>query len=265
MRRLRQWFRRRAAYPAPVAPRAQLGVEQLEQRSVPSASTFVDLGGHRIEFDVNANHQLFERDEQGTHLLANGIQFAHAFRDPEGRLGMDVVFTNSQFVVVDAGGFHLLASGVLTASTTFDAAGHPVLDLVFTNHSALRISSAGVQPLGNNVLSITNFRDANGNVGLEIVFTTGTAIEIDSTGARILGNGFLSLNRFTDDFVEEGHPERGIRNTVLDAVFANQEHDQFDDDGMLEHEAEPGDDQGAHEPEPGDDNGEPDDHDEHEM
>ena len=44
MRRLRQWFRRRAC-PAPAAPRAQLRVEQLEQRAVPSASTFVDLSG----------------------------------------------------------------------------------------------------------------------------------------------------------------------------------------------------------------------------
>jgi len=255
MQWLRQWFRPRALRPAPSAPRARLEVEQLERRDVPSASTFVDLGGHRVEFDVDAQHELFERDEQGTHLLANGIQSAHAFRDPLGRLGMDVVFTNGQFAIVDAGGFHLIAAGILSASTTFDAAGHPVLDVVFSNHSALRISSSGALPLGDNVLSISNFRDANGNVGLEIVFTTGTAIEIDTTGVRMFGNGFLFINRFTDDFIEVGHRERGIRNNVFDIVFINQNHMQLDNHGVLEQENEPGDDRGAHEVEPGDDHG----------
>lgn len=257
MRRLRQWFRRRAARPSPAVPRAQLGVEQLERRDVPStASTFVDLGGHRVEFDVDAGHHLFQRDEQGTHFLANGVQFAHAFRDPLGRLGLDVVLTNGQFLFIDANGPRTLAGNILTASTTFDAAGHPVFDIVFTNHTAVRISSAGVQSLGSNVLAITNFRDAAGNVGFEIVFINHVAFEVDSFGSRMRGNGFLFLNRFTDDFVEVGHRELGVRNNVLDAVFINQEHDQLDDDhGLLHREGEPGNDRGAAEVEPGDDHG----------
>jgi hypothetical protein len=232
-------------------------VEQLEQRAVPSASSFVDLGGHRVEFDVDSHHNLFERDDQGTHFLSTGVDFAHAFRDPQGRMGVDLVFSNGLFAQVNADGFHLIAAGLSTASTTFDAAGHPVLDLVFSNHSAFRISAQGTQFLGNNILSITNFRDAAGNVGLEIVFTNTVAIEIDSSGTRMVGAGFTSLNRFNDDGVELGHPERGIRNTVLDAVFSNNEHEQFDDNGLRHREAEPGDDRGAREPEPGDDRGAP--------
>jgi len=257
MRSLRQWFRRRAARPAPAAPRALLRVEQLEQRAVPSASSMVDLGGHRIEFDVDSNHNLFRRDDQGTQFLTTGIQFAHAFRDSQGRMGVDLVFTNGLFAQVNADGFHVLATGLLSASTTFDAAGHPVLDVVFSNHSALRISGQGTQFLGNNILSLTNFRDAAGNVGVEIVFTNNVAVEIDSGGARLIGGGFTFLNRFSDDEVELGHRDRGIRNTVLDAVFVNHEHQQFDDNGLRHREREPGDDRDAREPEPGDDRGSP--------
>src|SRR5438309_11601544 len=123
MQWLRQWFRRQVARPAAVAPRAQLRVEPLEQRDVPSASTFVDLAGTRIEFDVDANHRLIEKDPLGTHTLAGGVEFVHLFRDPHGRLGVDLVFTNGQYVTIDAGGFHLVAPNILTARTSFDASG----------------------------------------------------------------------------------------------------------------------------------------------
>src|SRR5262249_48892655 len=91
--------------------------------------------------------------------------------------------------------------------------------------------------------------------GLEIVFTNTVAIEIDSSGARMFGGGFLSLNRFNDDAIELGRRERGIRNTVLDAVFITNEHEQFDNNGLRRREDEPGDDRDAREADPGDDDG----------
>jgi hypothetical protein len=229
MEQFRKWLPH-PALPA-LAPRARLEVEQLEQRDVPSASPFVDLAGNRFDFIVNEDHQLLERFPSGLQVkLADNVQMVHAFRDPAGALGLDLVFTNNLYFQLSGGTFKFINVNVLAASTTFAANGLPVMDIVFTNHDAFQFSIFGAQFISHNIQFLSNYRDLLGFVGLDIVTTDNDAFEFDSLGGRRLGGDIRAVERFNDTVTLTG--QTFFRQSILD--FVNEDHElfQFDSTGL---------------------------------
>lgn len=244
---LRKWFRRDTRCPRPTRAHIPLQVESLEERTVPSATSFVDNFGLRTSFIVDSNHNLIQISQTGQQTtLGGGALSVHAFRDARGALGLDLVLTNNDYYTIDSNGIRFVAHGVLSASETFAtslngnrgnndsdnngngtfASGFPTLDIVFTNHTAYRISTAGITTIGTNIQEVSNYVDFRGFVGLDFVTTDNNAFEIDSFGARNFGPGIESLNHFnalTTFNQEEQNGTNGQANsfrTVYDLVFA---------------------------------------------
>jgi len=200
MRRLRQWFSR----PAPRPVRARLLLEALEERAVPSASTFIDGAGAHTDFLVDTGGNLIQQTQAGPQQLSGGVLSAHAFRDPSGHQGLDIIYNDNQYWVFDSTGAHPVAAGVLSASTSYTASGELVRDVVYTNGAAYRTTPLGTQFLTSGVLFVSNYQDPMGNVGLDIVLTTNQAFEADSFGGRFLGANISTVEHFDNTVVSQG-------------------------------------------------------------
>jgi hypothetical protein len=223
MRGLRQWFGR----PAPRPHRARPALEELEEREVPSASTFIDGTGAHTDFLVDTSGSLAELTATaGVQPITGGVASAHAFRDANGILGLDIIYQNNQYWVFDSTGAHEIGTNVLSASTSYTASGQLVRDIVFTNGAAYRFSNAGAQFLANNILFVSNYQDALGNVGLDLVTTGNLAFEADSLGGRFLGSNITSVNRF-NNFTDSGGQVVVKGEQVLDIVDTSGNYVQY--------------------------------------
>src|SRR5262249_1642579 len=105
---LRNWWRsvgkiwkRSARAAAPNRRAFQPQLEGLEERAVPNASRVWDGAGNPYLFVVYRNPNdlpnsgdLWRYDASGAHFLNANISSVHAFKDPQGPLGYDVVFAS---------------------------------------------------------------------------------------------------------------------------------------------------------------------------
>lgn len=223
MRGLREWWFSR---PAPRPVRARLEVEVLEERAVPSASTFIDSAGARFEYLVDTGGNLVQQTQAGPQMLTGGVSSAHAFRDASGNVGLDIIYGNTQYWVFDSTGGHQIATGVLSASTSYTASGQLVRDIVYTNNAAYRYGPAGPQLLSSNVLFVSNYQDPMGNVGLDLVTTDNQAFEADSFGGRFLGANITSVERFDNTTVSQGQVV-SVGEQVLDVVDTSGNFTEF--------------------------------------
>lgn len=223
MRGLRQWFSR----PSPRPLRARLALEELEERAVPSASTFISPAGLHTDYLVDTSGNLAsESATTGIQAMSTGVASVHAFRDPSGNLGLDIIYQNNQYWVFDSTGSHEIGSNVLSASTSYTASGQLVRDVVYTNNTAFRFSDTGAQYLASGVLFVSNYQDGLGNVGLDLVTTSNDAYEADSFGGRYLGANITSVNRF-NNFVDTGGQVTTYGEMVLDVVDTSGNYVQY--------------------------------------
>jgi hypothetical protein len=233
MLRVLEWFRRAltsdpcpAHRSAPYRPR----LEALEERQLLNASRVFDTAGQPIIFIARQDGSLTRFDASGPHLLFDGlngtrVNWVHAFQDPQGKIGFDVVFQlvaidgtiqNGAWVVYDSAGSHYEGSGLVTASTAYGPAGNKVIDVVDGSFHWLEYDAAGVHVMNatDRLNAVSSSFDASGHRVLDVIYTNFAGqsagvyewVHYDTAGSHDEGGGLKSvcpaydrLGNLTDD------------------------------------------------------------------
>jgi len=195
MKWFRKWFGRQPAGRSHCARcLSRPCLETLEERCVPSIShAFLQQGATTL---IAFNNGVLEAvTGTSTSVIATGVKNAHAYRDPAGRLGMDIVFNNGMAVLMDSTETRVLGSNVQEASTTFDRRGSFLTLLTLEDGTLLALTPQGTTVVGNNFAGASTYLDLNGRIGVYFNFKLGSGTflaQSDSTTpvGLVLGPGF---------------------------------------------------------------------------
>src|SRR5262249_21661221 len=127
----------RPATGCPSSYRPQL--ESREERALPSASRVWDGAGNLFLFVNYSDSSLYRYDANGVSYWGSKVRSVHAFRDPQGNLGVDVIYGDrsspygGDWIEYDVTGAHAKGSGYFFAATSFDNPGRKTLDAQIAN------------------------------------------------------------------------------------------------------------------------------------
>jgi hypothetical protein len=243
---------RRTPKPAPFRPR----LEELEGRCVPNASRVYDGAGNLTYFVVyrsaaGVGGDLWRYDASGAHFVFHEVLSVHAFKDPQGQLGFDVVFffTFSQggivtgaWVEYDSSGGRLLGGGYRSAAASYDNLGNKTIDVVNAQGIWTEYDNAspGGRIMGDNILHAVTTFDPLGNKTIDVVYKSfvsqpGVIIQdewvvYDATGSHDEGGGGTTSGAPTGiSSVESTFDPAG--QAIKDVIYTNGSWTYFDSTG----------------------------------
>jgi hypothetical protein len=231
MKWLRRWLSpvRTKSTLAPVGPKFRPRLEALEDRNLMNVSSVFDSAGNLVQFVVVQGGGLYRYDSNsGTLLADSGVRVVHAFRDPFGQVGLDVVYSSGQAFEYDSTGGHFMGTNILNMSRAYDAAGNFKLDVIYTASSPpfgsdltgtlVEYTNTSVTTLASNVRWVSNYVDVNGGLGIAVGIISGggnlVAYRQDTTGSFLLYN---SPDGATQDLTDYSQAE-GLNGELLVGV-----------------------------------------------
>jgi len=231
------WFKRSTPKSRIRAPRPALRpqLEVLEDRVAMNASSIFDAGGQLVRVVVNNQNVMIRYDQTGAHHLANKVLRAHVYRDPQGNIGISVVYTTFKAFDFYTGTF--LGDNIIDYAKAYDRSGNVLIDVTHTTGSDFFTSettAAGTRlipnPPGIIALLIHPYQDSNGNFAKEIsrfdTVTTCKLYQSDSTGVHFLAKDAVADKAYTGGPGWSRFGSGGAR-FVLDVTHINDRAFEF--------------------------------------
>ncbi len=205
MKWLRRWLSpsRRNDRSGQSGPTFRPRVEALEDRNLLNVSSVFDSAGNLVQFVVFQGGGLVRYDSNGsgTVLVDSGVRVVHAFKDPTGQVGLDVVYFDGRAFEYDSTGVHFMGDHILNLSRAYDAAGNFKLDVIYTTGSPpfgpdltgqlIEYTNTTVTKLADNARWVSAYVDANGGLGIAAGVLSGGALVVlrnDTLGSTVLYN-----------------------------------------------------------------------------
>lgn len=214
---LRNWSRGRKEGRKCSTQGFQPRLEMLEDRTTPNVSQVFDSAGALTTFVVTDDGAMtmFSPSGQMTTLGTSGVRVAHGYRDAQGAVAVDVVFTDGTAAEFTTRGRFDFGTGILDASHAVDKAGNERVDILFastpgsfgnlaTGDLYEFVNGKAGTKIASGIYFATAYVDVKGVTGLafgeiDAAFNAFVTVS-DSTGTRSLYNGSAVITQCIGDY-----------------------------------------------------------------